>query len=179
MDEDAPLASFDQEFTSFVVAQSTALFRSAFLLTGNRTDAEDLLQDTLSHLYPRWHLVLAADSAVGYVFRSMSNRFISRHRSLASRELPSAELPDTGGPSVGQALLDRDEVWRLLQTLPAKQRAALVLRYFHDLTDAEIARSIGCQPVTVRSLVSRGLASLRASRDADAAGVSMTSGGNR
>lgn len=159
-----------QSFASFVRMRTGTLLRTAFLLTGNAGAAEELVQDTLVHLYPRWDRVSAADVPLAYVRRSMTNRFLnSRHR--AEREVVVAHVPDRGLLDVAAArAADRDEMWALLFTLVARQRAALVLRYYDDLSDEEIARALHCRVGTVRSLISRGLAHLRqqAGRDPDA-----------
>lgn len=148
-------------FAAFVRARTQTLLRTAFLLTGNTAAAEELVQDTLVHLYPRWNRVSAADAPLAYVRRSMTNRFLnSRH--AAEREIAVEAVPDRGLPDVaGSRLADRDEMWALLRALPVRQRAALVLRYYDDLSDADIAAALRCRTGTVRSLISRGLASLR------------------
>lgn len=158
----------DVEFAGFVRAHTAALVRVAYLLTGSAAAAEDLVQDTFVRLYPKWFLVEGADAPLAYVRRAMTNGFINTRRTRASRlEFVVSEVPesradrDTGPDSFAQ-LADRDEIWHRLADLSAQQRAALVLRYFADLPDDEIATALGCRPGTVRSLISRGLAVLRA-----------------
>jgi RNA polymerase sigma-70 factor (sigma-E family) len=149
-------------FEAFVREHSGSLFRTARLLTGNAGDAEELLQDTLTHLYPKWSTVEGSDRPVAYVRRALTNRFVSQRRSPASRYASQWELPDGwDGRDLGETVAVRRTIWQLLATLPPKQRAAVVLRYFHDLPDAETAQALGCREVTVRSLVSRGIAALR------------------
>ncbi len=151
------------DFTAFVRAHSRSLYGTAYLLTGNPDAAEDLLPDTLAALFPKWTRVAAAEQSVAYVRRALANRSISASRRRSGRDLAVWEaLPD--GPAdldVAVVVADRRLLWQLLLTLPERQRAALVLRYFHDLPDAEIAPALGCREVTVRSLISRGLATLR------------------
>ena len=150
------------DFTSFVRANSQSLYGTAFLLTGNALAAEDLLQDTLTALYPKWSRVAAAEHSLAYVRRALVNRHVSSTRRTSARDLAVWDLRD--GPTdvdVAVVVSDRRLLWQLLLTLPERQRAALVLRYFHDVPDAEIASALGCREVTVRSLVSRGLAALR------------------
>jgi RNA polymerase sigma-70 factor (sigma-E family) len=152
----------EREFAPFVRANTATLLRTAFLLTGNAPAAEELVQDTLVRLYPKWHLVSAADVPVAYVRRSLTNAFVNERRRPASREVTLDVLPDRRDPrDAGADLADRDELWGLLRTLPDRQRAALVMRYFDDLPDDQIAGALGCRAGTVRSLISRGLASLR------------------
>ena len=156
------------EFTSFVRAHTAGLLRTAYLLTGDPVSAEELVQDTLVHLYPKWDKVRAADAPLAYVRRSMTNGFVNQRRRPASRELTVETVPDVGAQDTGPLrLADRDEIWTLLRTLPERQRAALVLRYFHDLPDAEIADTLSCRAGTVRSLISRGLSAMRAGASHD------------
>lgn len=150
-----------EAFVSFVQTRTPALLRTAYLLTGDAATAEELVQDTLVHLYPRWGRVLEADVPMAYVRRSMTNGFLNSRES-AGREITMESVPDHGLPDTAAAqLADRDEMWSLLRSLPARQRAALVLRYYDDLPDADIAAALRCRAGTVRSLISRGLASLR------------------
>jgi RNA polymerase sigma-70 factor (sigma-E family) len=152
----------DAAFERFVREHTAALYRTAFLLTGSRHEAEELLQDTLSRLYPKWAQVAAADAPVAYVRRSLANRFVSTKRSPAARTESMWELPDTwDGTDVSETVATSRTIWQLLGDLPDKQRAAVVLRYFHDLSDADVADTLGCRPVSVRSLVSRGIAAMR------------------
>jgi RNA polymerase sigma-70 factor (sigma-E family) len=150
------------EFPAFVRAHSTALLRSAFLLTGNRVDAEELVQDTLVRLYPKWAKVAAADVPLAYVRRSLANNFLNGRRRRGASDLLLAEAPDRGyEPDLAGRLSDRALVRNLLDGLPPKQRAVLVLRYFEDLDDREIAAVLGCRRGTVRSIISRSLSQLR------------------
>ncbi|MCL2780753.1 MAG: SigE family RNA polymerase sigma factor [Actinomycetia bacterium] len=149
-------------FAQFVREQTPALLRSAYLLTGDRLEAEELVQDTLARLYPKWARVQRATVPLAYVRRCLANGFVNSKRGGARREL-LVDLPPERpfGTDIATAVADGDQVWRLLATLAPRQRAALVLRYFHGATDAEIAEALGCRTGTVRSLLSRGLATLR------------------
>jgi RNA polymerase sigma-70 factor (sigma-E family) len=156
------LVEADRGFAGFVQTNTAALLRTAYLLTGNALAAEELVQDTLVRLYPKWHRVETADVPIAYVRRALTNTFLNEKRRPSSRELVLDELPERIDPrDVTQGVVDRDEVWALLRDLPDRQRAALVMRYFHDLPDAGIAEALGCRVGTVRSLISRGLAELR------------------
>jgi RNA polymerase sigma-70 factor (sigma-E family) len=149
-------------FAAFVRANTPALLRTAYLLTGSAAAAEELVQDTLVRLLPKWDRVAAADLPLAYVRRCLANGFVNAQRRPSRREFAVDEVPDR--PSDWDAaaqLAERDELWSLLATLPERQRAALVLRYFHDLADDDIAAALGCRTGTVRSLISRGLAALR------------------
>ena len=158
---DAPVLVAD-DFASFVRAHTPALLRTAYLLAGDAVSAEELVQDTFVRLYPRWELVRAAAAPMAYVRRSMANQFVNQTRRPWRREIVMDVLPErpAEGDAAGQ-LDDRDALWSLLRTLPDRQRAAVVLRYFHDLPDDEIAATLGCRLGTVRSLISRGLSALR------------------
>jgi len=163
-------------FAAFVRAHSRTLFGTAYLLTGRGDAAEELLQDTLAALYPKWDRVAAADAPLAYVRRALSNRFVSGTRRPAARELGFWELPDSAAPGdLAEAIAERRWLWQVLGGLPERQRAALVLRFFHDLDDDEIANHLDCRTGTVRSLISRGLASIRE----DAALPTQIGGGRR
>ena len=152
----------EREFSRFVRAHTGDLLRTAYLLTGDGIAAEELVQDTLVRLYPKWQLVASAELPLAYVRRSLANGFVNSTRRASRREFTVEFLPER--PDLrdrpGQ-FDDRDELWTMLRELPERQRAALVLRYFHDLSDDEIGAALGCRIGTVRSLVSRGLAALR------------------
>ena len=150
------------EFADFVRAHTRTLIRSAYLLTGSGPGAEDLVQETFLRLYPHWHRVQAADIPLAYVRRTLTNTYLNQRRRRSSSELVLDTLPDRPEDrSAYDDLVDKDEVWLLLSTLVARQRAALVLRYYDGLDDREIAAALGCREGTVRSLISRGLATLR------------------
>ena len=149
-------------FTGFVREHTPALLRTAYLLTGNAQSAEELVQDTLVRLYPKWDRVAGADVPLAYVRRSVANGYINQQRRASRREFAYDDVPERIDPydAVSQ-LADRDQIWAGLRHLPERQRAALVLRFFEDLSDEESAAALGCRVGTVRSLISRGLATLR------------------
>jgi RNA polymerase sigma factor (sigma-70 family) len=125
-----------EPYSVFVRRHADALFKTAFMLTGSAVDAEELLQDTLAQLYPRWDRVLAATSPVAYVRRCLANRLVSVRRRPSSREVSLSVLEDrVTGPDVADVVADRDQMWQLLAGLSARQRAALVLRYLYDMPD--------------------------------------------
>jgi len=167
------------EFTSFVRQHSTVLLRSACLLTGDRLEAEELVQDTLVRLYPNWGRVSAAEVPLAYVRRSLTNNFLNGRRRRSSGDLLFAEPPERGyEPDLGGRLSDRQLVRQLLDGLPDRQRAVLVLRFFDDLEDTEIASIMGCRRGTVRSIISRGLQQLRAETERQAASQPRQTNGN-
>jgi RNA polymerase sigma-70 factor (sigma-E family) len=153
-------------FAEFVRANTAALLRTGYLLTGNTSAAEELVQDTLVRLYPKWERVQAAEVPLAYVRRSVANAFVNERRRPASRVLRFELVPERADDrDATAAVVDRDELWPLLRALSARQRAALVLRYYHDLTDDQIAAVLDCRAGTVRSLISRGLATMREAAD--------------
>jgi RNA polymerase sigma-70 factor (sigma-E family) len=170
------------EFSMFVRLHSTTLLRAAFLLTGDRLAAEELLQDTFARLYPQWGRVVEAEVPLAYVRRSLTNNFLNGRRRRSASDLLFADPPDRGyDQDVAGQYSDRELVRQLLDGLSSRQRAVLVLRFFHDLSDAEIAREVGCRQGTVRSIVSRGLQTLRTEteRRAHANQLPQTNGHSR
>jgi RNA polymerase sigma-70 factor (sigma-E family) len=156
----------EPEFASFVRANTSALLRTAYLLTGTALAAEELVQDTLVRLYPKWEKVQAAEVPIAYVRRSLANAFVNDRRRPQSREIVVDVLPERiDGRDPNGQLDDRDEVWALLRSLSDRQRAAVVMRYFHDLSDEAIAEALSCRVGTVRSLISRGLTAMREQTD--------------
>jgi RNA polymerase sigma-70 factor (sigma-E family) len=152
----------DAGFAELVRATVPVLARKAYLLTGSWLAAEELVQDTLVRLYPQWERVANADVPLAYVQRSLTNNFLNQRRKDGYRELLTDVVPDRlGRPSIEREVTDRDEVLALLRTLNRRQQTVLVLRFYEELSDTEIADHLGCRPGTVRSLASRGLATLR------------------
>lgn len=152
----------DDEFASFMAARQPALLRTAYLLSGNRADAEDLVQTALAKLYLSWDKVLSRDSVDAYVRRILVNENNSMwRRPFKRRELATDELPEHA--TQAEEYDDRSSVlWQFVQTLPRKQRAVVVLRYYEELSEAETADILGVSVGTVKSQASRALASLRA-----------------
>ena len=157
--------SADADFTDFVRISSTGLLRTAVLLVGgDRGHAEDLLQGVLERMYPRWARIEGPPEA--YARRALAHAAVNRWRSRRRRV---AELPlwdDGPGPAdptgdLAATVELRDALVRALLTLPARQRAVLVLRFLDDLAEEEVARALGCSVGTVKSQSSRGLARLR------------------
>jgi RNA polymerase sigma-70 factor (sigma-E family) len=156
----------DRSFVMFVRAHYGDLYRTAALLTGNSASAEDLVQETLTRLYPIWARVARTDHPVAYVRRSLTNRFLTLRRRLSATELVTAVVPEglpANDPS--DEVIDRHVVLQLLGQLSERQRAAVVMRFLHDMTDQEIAASIGCRKATARSLVGRAITSMRRHSD--------------
>ena len=151
------------EFEEFVTSRGEVLLRFAVAFCGDRGRAEDLVQAALIKAYPRWARVSAMEHPEAYLRTIIVRDQLHWWRRRSSAEVPAVlvdeDLP--GGVDVAQRHADRDEAWRLLACLPPKQRAVLVLRYYEDLPDGEIARTLGCRESTVRSQAARALAYLR------------------
>lgn len=153
----------EQEFRRFVAARQDALLRTAFLLTGSWHAGEDLLQASLIKTYLAWPRIRDKALAERYVRTTMSRTAISWWRRRWHDERATADLPEL--PVHDESPEDRDEVWRALATLPVRQRAVLVLRFYEDLSEAEIADVLGCSAGSVKSHASRGLKALRTRLD--------------
>lgn len=149
-------------FCEYVAVRRSALLRTAILLTGNSADAEDLLQSALTKTYVAWGRINDPAAVDGYVRRALVNTHISWWRRRRVDEYPSAELPDTRVEDPTGVSELRDLMSRALLRLPARQRAAVVLRYYADMSEPEIADTLGISVGTVKSTVSRGVAKLRA-----------------
>ncbi|GAA0559869.1 SigE family RNA polymerase sigma factor [Paractinoplanes ferrugineus] len=150
----------DGEFDEFVRSRSTGLLRIAYLLTGDRHAAEDLLQEVLEQMYVRWRRIRGAPEV--YARRTLVNRSINRWRRRGRR--PEAALGDldVGLPDHSDGIVVRDVVVKALRELPPRQRAAVVLRYLDDRPVEEVAAALECSPGTVKSNAARGLEKLRA-----------------
>jgi len=151
----------DAEFSSYMNARQASLLRTAYLLTGDRHTAEDLVQTAFAKLYLAWDKVLDQGSIDGYVRRILVNEHNSLwRRAWKRRELASETLPDRPHHDEYDAGAGH-ELWELVQTLPKKARAVVVLRYYEELSEAETADALGISVGTVKSQASRALAVLR------------------
>lgn len=152
-----------RSFEDYVRERSVALQRFAYLVTRNHEDARDAVQDALVGLWPRFDQVRAKGDVDAYVHRSIVNASVSRWRK--TRKTTPVEAPDdlpmAGASGFEDALVDADAAWRLCDTLGPDQRAAVVLRYWSELSFAEIADALGCAEATARSHVHRALTKLR------------------
>ncbi|WP_237774237.1 SigE family RNA polymerase sigma factor [Actinosynnema sp. ALI-1.44] len=152
-------------FEEFAETRTPGLLRYAIVLTCDRHLAEDIVQEVLVRVFRKWKRISALDLPETYVRRMITNEFLSWRRRKASTDVPFspeaiAELGLAAGDSASR-YDERDMLLRDIATLPRKQRAVLVLRYFCDLPDEQIAESLDCGVTTVRSHASRALATLR------------------
>jgi RNA polymerase sigma-70 factor (sigma-E family) len=151
------------EFREFVLARTPALLRFAYLLTGDAHLAEDLVQEALVRAHRHWTGITHRGGPEPYVRKAVLRQFLSWRRRRSSGELPVTVLPDRIAPQEPiERVAETDEMWNLLRALPHAQRAVLVLRYYEDLPDTEIARMIGCSSATVRVHAFHALHRLRA-----------------
>jgi RNA polymerase sigma-70 factor (sigma-E family) len=154
-------AASHDEFHDFVAARRPTLLRAAMLLTADRADAEDLLQAALAKTYLAWDRINDRSALDGYVRRAMVNINISWWRRRRLEEYPTDEMPDMPVADHTWRSELHDALERLLGRLSERQRAAVVLRYYEDLTETEIAETLGVSVGTVKSTVSRAMAKLR------------------
>jgi RNA polymerase sigma-70 factor (sigma-E family) len=160
----------EEDFRAFVAARSAALLSFAHVLTGDRRDAEDLVQTALAATALAWHRIRRRDSPEGYVRRAIVNTHLNARRRRPWREQPAAQPPDAAAPYLAEdGVDDRDAMWRVLATLPPRQRAVLVLRYYEDLPEAGIAELLGCSRGTVKSQAAKALDRLRQAFDIEEA----------
>lgn len=160
-------AQSEDAFRDFVVGRSPSFLRTAYLLTGDWGHAEDLLQTSLAKVYRAWPRLSDHDNLDAYVRRVMVNTQTTWWRRAWKGEHATGSLPDLAAPDAVGASDDRDRLRRALLTLPARQRAVVVLRHYEDMSEAEVARALGCSAGTVKSQCSRGLAKLRAALEGD------------
>ncbi|QCX27278.1 SigE family RNA polymerase sigma factor [Nocardioides jishulii] len=150
------------EFAEFVAHRSPALHRTAYLMVGERGLAQDLLQEALTKTYVAWPRLRDRSRVEAYARKAITTTAISWYRKRAwSSERPAETLPDTAGDGHEAAVTERDWLWRALQELPPRQRAAIVCRFYDDLSEAATAEVMGCAVGTVKSQVSAGLRRLR------------------
>ena len=154
----------DASFEEFAAGSSAHLFTLARLLTGgHRAEAEDLLQSAYERTYRHWKRVRQREDPERYVRQALVNASVDRWRRLKRQPGEPMRFPGGDPPVADRAteIADRDLLLRGLATLPPRQRAVLVLRYFEDLTEAQTAAALGCSVGTVKSQASRALARLR------------------
>ena len=152
----------EDDFRSFVGARSGALLSFAHLLTGDRGAAEDVVQTALAKTAHAWPRIRRKDNPEGYVRRAIVNTHLNTVRRGWWREQPRETLPeDADGRRREDELDDRDAMWHALAALPPRQRAVLVLRYYEDLSEADIAEALRCSRGTVKSQAAKGLDHLR------------------
>ena len=151
----------DEDFTAFVHARGRDLLRFAYLTAGNVDDAADLTQEALAAAYVHWRRLEQLESPEAYVRRAIVNRHISLWRRHRNRAVTVADVTESAAGDEMAAVDNQRVTIGMLATLPRKQRAAVVMRFFADYSDAEIAATLGCTQATVRSQIARALKRLR------------------
>jgi RNA polymerase sigma-70 factor (sigma-E family) len=157
------------EFDRFVMRHSDGLLKTGYLMTADLLETEDLVQECLLRVARRWPRVRSMEHPEAYARRILVNLALrgSRNRTRRNKELQTSEDRFDRGLLGERAVLDRPlgdpggEVLAALSSLPGRQRAVLVLRYFGDHSEADVAETLGCSPGTVKSTASRALARLR------------------
>jgi RNA polymerase sigma-70 factor, ECF subfamily len=149
------------DFRDYVANRSGALQRTAYLLTGEWSAAEDLVQTTLMKTYLAWQRSGGLDSIEAYARRVMLNTATSWWRRRWRGERPTESLPEIAYADPADQVLERDAVWALVRRLPAGQRAVVVLRYYEDRTEAQTAELLGVSVGTVKRQASRAMDALR------------------
>jgi RNA polymerase sigma-70 factor (sigma-E family) len=154
----------DEEFAELVHACWASLYRTAYLMLGDAAEAEDLVQTALAKTYASWRRVRSIDAAPGYARTTLVNTAASWFRKKGWRnERPTEVLPEAASTShLESDLSDRRTVMNALGTLPPRQRAVVVLRYYDDLSVAQVAHALGITEGTVKSQTSEALSKLRA-----------------
>ena len=151
-------------FEDFLSEQMEALRRYARLLTGSREEAHDVLADALVKAHMRWSDIGRTEYPTAYVRSMVTNGYLSERRRWArriTRPTVSGEVPEGRVPDPARGVDDRAQLDQLLRSLPRQQRAAVVLRYYLDASDRQIAEELGCSEGAARTYISRGVAALR------------------
>jgi RNA polymerase sigma-70 factor (sigma-E family) len=152
----------EDDIDTFLAARWSSLFRLACLLTGSPTEADDLLQESLVKVYLRWTKISRTQVPEAYVRRMIVNTLVSRsRRPYKRRELLEGTIAAMAVGSSEDIVLDRAQVWPLVCALPVRQRAVIVLRYYEDMSEQEIADVLGCSTGSVKSQAHDALTSLR------------------
>ena len=149
-----------EDFSAFATSRWPGLVRLAFGLTGDRWLAEDIAQTALTRAYVAWRRVSRADDPDAYLRRILVNVSHRRFRRRRVTEQPG-DPPETAIDGPAELVGERAALLAALRQLPPRQRAVIVLRYWQDLTDVQIAATLGCSPGTVRSQLSLALSKLR------------------
>jgi RNA polymerase sigma-70 factor (sigma-E family) len=151
----------DKGFAAYFASRSGAMRGTAYLLCGDWHRAEDLVQNAFVKLYRSWHRIAEHQKLDAYTRRILVRTFLDENRrGFFHRERPTAEHTDRAVPPVS-GVEDRMVLLRALADVPPRQRAALVLRFWEDLSVEETAKALGCTAGTVKSQVARGLAAMR------------------
>jgi RNA polymerase sigma-70 factor (sigma-E family) len=158
-------AQRQEEFRKYVADRGAVLLRTAMLIAADRAEAEDLLQSALAKTYLAWERIHDHTALDGYVRRAMVNTQISWWRRRKLEIYPTDEIPDQPVDDHTHRSELHDALGRALSRLPQRQRITVMLRYYEDMSEAEIAAFLGVSVGTVKSTVSRAMAKLREDHD--------------
>jgi RNA polymerase sigma-70 factor (sigma-E family) len=154
------------EYDDVYAALWARLVRVAYAVSGDRGLAEDAVQTAFAKAYRSWRRLSRLGALDAYLRRMVVNEVLNDRRLARHRhEVSSAEPPERTAVGDSEPVVAQADMWSALSTLPPRQRAVLVLRYYEDLSEQQIADALGCQPGTVKSQASAALASLRARLD--------------
>jgi RNA polymerase sigma-70 factor (sigma-E family) len=157
------MSSPEQEYREFAGSRAAALHRTAYLLCGDWHLADDLVQETFVQTFRHWRRVQRADNQNAYVKRILINEFNrhwQRYGGLPVR--PDNDRPEVAVPDISDEVVNRADLLRALLTLPARQRATVVLRYLEGMSERETAAVMRCSEGTVKSQTARALNALEA-----------------
>jgi RNA polymerase sigma-70 factor (sigma-E family) len=149
------------EFSEFATLRWSSLVRTAYLLTGDRGHAEDLVQTALTKCFVAWPRLRSRDAADAYVRKVVLNTFISWRRKRSWHELPSEDPPEEVAADTTEDLAQRSVLLAALADLPPRQRAVVVLRFYEDLGIQQVAKELGCSTGSVKRQTSEALKKLR------------------
>jgi RNA polymerase sigma-70 factor (sigma-E family) len=152
-------------FEDYARERGLDLLRAAYLLTGDRNDAEDLVQEVLLKVFRHWSKVSAAGNQDGYVHRMLVNQFLNGRRRRALPALPLSETQAEPAGDLEEGVVERDRVARALAELPPRERLAIVLRHYRGMSHLEIATAMGITESSARSATSRAAQTLREALD--------------
>jgi RNA polymerase sigma-70 factor (sigma-E family) len=156
-----------EEFCDFVAARSGTLFQVAYLLLGDHQLAQDLVQESLAKTYVAWPRLREVANAEAYTRKVIATTAISWRRRRSFHERPVEHLPEPAGDDVATTVVVHEALWAALLALPPRQRTAIVLRHYVDLSEAQTAETMGCSVGAVKSSTSTGLRTLRQRVGAD------------
>lgn len=151
----------ERAFRDLYAARARALRRTAFLLCGDWQQAEDLVQNAFAKCYVAWFRIRDPAAAEAYVRKVLTRGFLDDGRGHWSRQRPTHLISTLDRPEANESRDDRLILLQALRSIPPRQRACLVLRFWEDYSVAETARTLGCRPGTVKSQTARGLEALR------------------
>jgi RNA polymerase sigma-70 factor (sigma-E family) len=154
------------EYDDVYAALWPRLVRTAYAVSGDRGLAEDAVQTAFAKAYRSWRRISRLEAPEAYLRRMVVNEVLSdRRRARTRHEVTSSQSPERPSTDRQDPALAHDDLWRAVSDLPPRQRAVLVLRYYEDLSEQQIAEALGCRPGTVKSQAAAALASLRARLD--------------